>query len=47
MFSFCTDPGSLPDWQWMACYLTTTKHMSLYTSVFTVLFLLAVTAPAA
>ena len=47
MFSFCTDPSTLPDWQWMACYLTTTKHMSLYTSVFTVLFLLAVTAPAA
>ncbi|MEL7124890.1 MAG: ABC transporter permease subunit [Pseudomonadota bacterium] len=47
MFSFCTDPSTLPDWQWMACYLTTTKHMSLYWSVFTVLFLLAVTAPAA
>ena len=31
----------------MACYLTTTKHMSLYYSVFTVLLLLAVTAPTA
>ncbi len=31
----------------MACYLTTGKHMSIYTSVFTVLLLLAVTAPVA
>lgn len=31
----------------MACYLTTTKHMSLYWSVLTVLLLLAVTAPVA
>ncbi|WP_299151436.1 ABC transporter permease subunit [uncultured Tateyamaria sp.] len=47
MFSFCTDPSLLPDWQWMACYLTTGKHMSIYTSVLTVLLLLAITAPAA
>ncbi|WP_299677048.1 ABC transporter permease subunit [uncultured Roseobacter sp.] len=47
MFSFCTDPSTLPDWQWMACYLTTGKHMSIYYSVFTVLILLAVTAPIA
>ena len=47
MFSFCTDPSLLPDWQWMACYLTTGKHMSIYVSVFTVLLLLAITAPAA
>ncbi|WP_299283156.1 ABC transporter permease subunit [uncultured Tateyamaria sp.] len=47
MFSFCTDPSSLPDWQWMACYLTTGKHMSIYWSVLTVLLLLAITAPAA
>ncbi len=31
----------------MACYLTTGKHMSIYTSVLTVLLLLAITAPAA
>ncbi len=31
----------------MACYLTTGKHMSIYYSVFTVLILLAVTAPIA
>ncbi|WP_187430292.1 ABC transporter permease subunit [Roseobacter fucihabitans] len=47
MFSFCTDPSTLPDWQWMACYLTTGKHMSIYYSVFTVLLLLAITAPTA
>ncbi|MEP2639812.1 ABC transporter permease subunit [Roseobacter sp.] len=47
MFSFCTDPSTLPDWQWMACYLTTGKHMSIYWSVLTVLSLLAITAPIA
>ncbi|WP_174270226.1 ABC transporter permease [Roseobacter litoralis] len=47
MFSFCTDPSLLPDWQWMSCYLTTPKHMSLYWSVLTVLLLLAITAPVA
>ncbi|MGZ2256972.1 ABC transporter permease [Roseobacter sp. A03A-229] len=47
MFSFCTDPSILPDWQWMACYLTTGKHMSIYYSVITVLTLLAITAPLA
>ncbi|MEM1072925.1 MAG: ABC transporter permease subunit [Pseudomonadota bacterium] len=47
MFSFCADPSLLPNWQWMACYLTTAKHMSLYWSVLTVLLLLAITAPVA
>ncbi|WP_147103760.1 ABC transporter permease [Tateyamaria sp. syn59] len=47
MFSFCTDPSILPDWQWMACYLTTGKHMSIYWSVLTVFLLLAITAPTA
>ncbi|WP_425038378.1 ABC transporter permease [Primorskyibacter sp. S187A] len=46
MFSFCTDPSVLPDWQWMACYLTTGKHMGFYWSFLTVLTLLAITAPA-
>ncbi|MGB0658780.1 MAG: ABC transporter permease [Mangrovicoccus sp.] len=47
MFSFCTDPASLADTAWLACYLTTAKHMSFYGSFGTVLFLLAVTAPVA
>lgn len=47
MFSFCTDPDTLETARWMACYLTTPKHMNLYWSVGTVLLLLAITAPAA
>jgi polar amino acid transport system permease protein len=47
MFGFCTDPSTLSTWPWMACYLTTGVHMSLYLSVFTVLLLLAITAPTA
>ncbi|WP_439524821.1 ABC transporter permease [Marivita sp.] len=47
MFSFCTDPDTLGTFQWMACYLTTGKHMGLYWSFGTVLLLLAITAPAA
>jgi polar amino acid transport system permease protein len=47
VFSFCTDPSILSDLPWMACYLTTPKHMALYVSVGTVLLLLAITAPAA
>ncbi|MEQ9260445.1 MAG: ABC transporter permease subunit [Roseovarius sp.] len=47
MFSFCTDPETLGNLQWMACYLTTVKHSSLYVSIVVVLVLLAITAPAA
>ncbi|MCA2013925.1 ABC transporter permease subunit [Cereibacter sphaeroides] len=47
MFSFCTDPSTLPDWQWMACYLTTASHFALYRSVLVVLLLLALAAPLA
>ncbi|PIE14439.1 MAG: ABC transporter permease [Rhodobacterales bacterium] len=47
MFSYCTDPTSLEGLTWLSCYLTTGKHMSIYTSVGTVLLLLAITAPAA
>ncbi|OSQ51139.1 ABC transporter permease [Marivita geojedonensis] len=47
MFSFCVDPASLDGLAWMACYLTTGKHMAIYTSLFTVLLLLAITAPSA
>ncbi|MEM6887217.1 MAG: ABC transporter permease subunit [Pseudomonadota bacterium] len=47
MLSFCTDPAILPTGQWMACYLTTAKHLEIYWSVLTVLLLLAITAPVA
>ena len=47
MFSFCTDPSVLGDFQWFACYLTTPKHANLYISVVVVLVLLAITAPVA
>lgn len=47
MFSFCSDPSSLSGLSWLSCYVTTTKHMSLYWSIGTVLMLLALTAPAA
>ena len=47
MFTFCSDPSTLPDWQWMACYLTTGSHMALYRSVLVVLLLLALAAPLA
>jgi polar amino acid transport system permease protein len=47
MFSFCTDPETLEQFQWFACYLTTGKHMGLYWSFGTVLILLAITAPLA
>ncbi|MEM8536795.1 MAG: ABC transporter permease subunit [Pseudomonadota bacterium] len=47
MFSFCVDPDTLSNFRWLACYLTTAKHSNLYTSVFTVLLLLAITAPTA
>jgi len=47
MFEFCTDHETLPRLQWLACYLTTGKHMGFYASFGTVLLLLAITAPAA
>ncbi|TDL90699.1 ABC transporter permease [Meridianimarinicoccus aquatilis] len=47
MFSFCSDPSTLDQLPWMACYLTTGKHMAFYTSFGTVLLLLAITAPVA
>ncbi len=47
MFSFCSDPSLLPDWQWMACYLTTASHFAMYRSVLVVLLLLALAAPMA
>ena len=47
MFSYCTDPSTLEGLTWLSCYLTTGKHAGLYVSIFTVLSLLAVTAPTA
>lgn len=47
MFSFCTDPSTLPDWQWFTCYLTTATHFAFYRSVLVVLLLMAMAAPLA
>jgi polar amino acid transport system permease protein len=47
MFSFCADPEALVQSKWLACYLTSGKHMGLWASFLTVLALLAITAPAA
>ena len=45
MFSFCSDPASLEGSKWLACYLTTGKHMAFYGSFGTVMLLLLITAP--
>ena len=45
MFEFCADPASLSGGPWWACYLTTPKHMNLYTSILVVFGLLATTVP--
>ncbi|MGY6549356.1 MAG: ABC transporter permease [Roseinatronobacter sp.] len=47
MFSFCTDPSILPDWQWFACFLTNATHLAFYRAFGVVLVLLAIAAPAA
>ena len=47
MFELCAEPKTLEGFQWLACYLTTGKHMAFYTSFGTVLLLLLITAPAA
>lgn len=47
MFNFCADPDTVSSLSWLACYMTTPKHMALYWSVGTVLLLLAITAPTA
>ncbi len=47
MFSFCTDPATLPDWQWFACYLTSGTHLAFYWSFGVVLLLIALAAPSA
>ena len=40
MFAFCEDPSTLGRIAWLACYLTTGKHLSFYASFGTVLLLL-------
>lgn len=47
MFASCADPSSLESFNWLACYLTTGKHLDFYWSFFVVLLLLAITAPLA
>ena len=47
MFPFCAEPDTLEQTRWLACYLTTPKHMAFYMSFGTVMLLLAVTAPVA
>ncbi|AXX97132.1 ABC transporter permease [Profundibacter amoris] len=47
MFSFCTEPKTLEGMEWLACYLTTGKHMAFYGSFGLVMALLLVTAPVA
>ncbi|ARE39372.1 ABC transporter, permease protein, HisMQ family [Rhodovulum sp. P5] len=47
MFASCADPSSLEGLHWLACYLTSGKHMAFYASFGTVMVLLAITAPAA
>ena len=46
-FFACEAPKSLEGLAWLACYLTTGKHMAFYSSFMTVIILLAVTAPLA
>jgi polar amino acid transport system permease protein len=47
MFATCADPSTLDGLSWLACYLTTGKHMAFYGSFGTVMLLLAITAPTA
>jgi len=47
MFSFCADPKAIEGLSWLACYLSSAKHLAFYASFGTVLLLLFVTAPAA
>ena len=47
MFSYCSDPKTLEGLTWLSCYLTNGKHLNAYMSIFTVLILLAITAPTA
>ncbi len=45
MFQSCADPTLLTGFDWLACYLTTGKHLAFYVSFGVVLLLLAVVVP--
>lgn len=45
MFEFCADPASLSGPRWLACYLTTGKHIAFYQSFGTVIALLVLAVP--
>ncbi|OAN74420.1 ABC transporter permease [Sulfitobacter sp. EhC04] len=47
MFEACADPSTLEGLGWLACFLTTGKHLAFYGAFGTVLLLLAITAPTA
>ena len=47
MFETCTSPEALSGASWMACYLTTPKHMMFYESFVVVIVLMLITAPVA
>lgn len=45
MFENCADPQNLQELQWLACYLTSGKHILFYQSFGVVMLLLVITAP--
>jgi polar amino acid transport system permease protein len=45
VFDFCADPASLSGLPWLACYLTTGKHLAFYGSFGTVIALLVLAVP--
>ena len=45
MFESCADPASLSGLPWLACYLTTGKHLAFYQSFGTVIALLVLAVP--
>ena len=45
MFEYCADPASLSGLDWLACYLTTGKHLDFYRSFGTVIALLVMAVP--
>ncbi len=47
MFEFCADPRSLDGLSWWACYLSTPKHLNIFSSALVVFAILAIVAPAA
>jgi polar amino acid transport system permease protein len=45
VFEFCADPATLSGLDWLACYLTTGKHLAFYRSFGTVVALLVLAVP--